>query len=112
MSLDKAIFHGKEHRKPYRGAKAIDPTCRNHGGCPACESNRMHKFEKAMPIEEKARASREGKWFYGPNGAVEGYCHRDNGTFIVAELYDAQTKQLISVSSVTNEELADCTWEE
>ncbi len=32
MSLDKAIQHGKEHRKPYRGAKAIDPWCRNHGG--------------------------------------------------------------------------------
>lgn len=29
--LNKAIEHGKEHRKPYYGAKAIDPTCRNHG---------------------------------------------------------------------------------
>ena len=34
MSLDKAIEHGKEHRKPYRGAKAVDKTCRNHGGRP------------------------------------------------------------------------------
>lgn len=33
MSLDKAIEHGKEHRKEYRGSKAIDKTCRNHGGC-------------------------------------------------------------------------------
>jgi len=24
MSLDKSITHGKEHRKPYRGAKAIE----------------------------------------------------------------------------------------
>lgn len=24
MSLDKAIQHGKEKRKPYRGSKAID----------------------------------------------------------------------------------------
>ena len=31
MSLDKAIEHGKEHRKEYRGSKAIDKTCRNHG---------------------------------------------------------------------------------
>ena len=31
MSLDKAIEHKKEKRKPYRGAKAVDPTCRNHG---------------------------------------------------------------------------------
>lgn len=40
MSLDKAIKHGKEKRKPYRGSKAIDQTCRNHGGCAWCESNR------------------------------------------------------------------------
>ena len=44
MSLDKSIAHGKERRKPYRGSKAIDPTCRNHGGCPWCEENRKHKF--------------------------------------------------------------------
>lgn len=24
--------------------KAIDPTCRNHGGCVWCERNRKHKF--------------------------------------------------------------------
>ena len=36
MSLDKAIEHGKEHRKPYTGAKAIDCTCRNHGSCDWC----------------------------------------------------------------------------
>lgn len=46
MSLDKAIEHGKEHRKPYRGSKAIDKTCRNHGGCPWCEGNRKHKMDK------------------------------------------------------------------
>ncbi len=44
MSLDKAIQHGKEHRKPYRGSKAIDPSCRNHGSCPWCKRNRLHKF--------------------------------------------------------------------
>ncbi len=44
MSLDKAIAHEKENRKPYSGSKAIDKTCRNHGGCPWCEENRRHKF--------------------------------------------------------------------
>ena len=35
MSLDKAIQHGKEKRKQCRGAKAVDPACRNHGdSCP------------------------------------------------------------------------------
>lgn len=46
MSLDKAIEHGKEHRKPYRGAKAIDCSCRNHGSCQWCCENRMHKNNK------------------------------------------------------------------
>lgn len=52
MSLDKAITHGKEHRKPYRGAKAVDRTCRNHGSCEYCKGNRLHKFKKDEPIEE------------------------------------------------------------
>ena len=45
MSMDKAIQHGKEHRKPYHGAKSIDPTCRNHGGCPHCAGNRISNPE-------------------------------------------------------------------
>ena len=40
MSLDKAIEHKKEKRKPYRGAKAVDPTCRNHGSDVWSEQNR------------------------------------------------------------------------
>lgn len=51
MSLDKAIAHGKEHRKPYRGSKAIFASCRNHGGCPWCEENRTHKFRDKHPQE-------------------------------------------------------------
>lgn len=52
MSLDKAIKHGKEHRKPYTGSKAIDCTCRNHGSCPWCEENRKHKFRDKHQIEK------------------------------------------------------------
>ena len=53
MSLDKAIEHKKENRKPFRGSKAIDPSCRNHGGCPWCKENRKHKFrDKRPPAEE------------------------------------------------------------
>lgn len=43
MSLDKAIKHGKEKRKPYRRAKAVDATCRNHGTCPYCKGNRTYQ---------------------------------------------------------------------
>ena len=48
MSLDKAIIHKKEHRKPYRGAKAVDRSCRNHRGCPWCEENRQYKNLKRL----------------------------------------------------------------
>lgn len=57
MSLDKAIKYGKEYRKPYRGAKAVDPCCRNHGDCRYCLSGRMHhtnvEIEKAKYSEEE-----------------------------------------------------------
>ena len=43
MSLDKAINHGKENRKPYYGAGQFDRTCRPNGGCPYCKNNRDHK---------------------------------------------------------------------
>lgn len=56
MSLNKVIEHGKEHRKPYRGAKAVDSTCRNHGSCSWCERNRLYntrKKELAMDYGEE-----------------------------------------------------------
>ena len=52
MSLDKAIEHGKEKRKPYRGAKEIDATCRNHGSCKWCEWDRTHKNRR---VDESGR---------------------------------------------------------
>lgn len=52
MSLDKAIKHGKEKRKPYRGSKAVDPQCRNHGNCPNCKRAREYKIKKQKPIME------------------------------------------------------------
>jgi hypothetical protein len=47
MSHDKAIAHGKEHRKPYRGSKAFDPACRNNT-CPYCRSNKLHPARKRL----------------------------------------------------------------
>jgi hypothetical protein len=52
MSLDKSIKSGKEKRKQYRGRKAIDSTCRNHGSCEACKCSRERKIKKREPIEE------------------------------------------------------------
>lgn len=56
MSLDKAIKHGKEHRKPYRKAKAVDATCRNHGSCPYCRGNRLYQRTKE---EERCKVCQE-----------------------------------------------------
>jgi len=54
--LDKAIEHGKEHRKPYRGSKRFDCTCRNHGSCDYCLSNRLAKYiRKEQATEEQER---------------------------------------------------------
>lgn len=56
MSLDKAIEHGKEKRKSYYGAQAIDCTCRPHGSCEWCRSNRMYQHLK---MEEASRQALE-----------------------------------------------------
>lgn len=54
MSLNKSIQSGKEHRKPYRGAKAVDETCRNHGSCEWCHGNRTHKNDKReLAVEQE-----------------------------------------------------------
>lgn len=59
MSLEKAIIHKKEKRKPYRGSKAFDCSCRNHGSCSYCENNRKI-------FDTKARLKLDGQedeWF-------------------------------------------------
>lgn len=52
MSLDKAIEHKKEKRKPYTGAKVIACSCRNHGSCDWCKSNRLYQWLK---VDEASR---------------------------------------------------------
>lgn len=59
MGLDKAIEHGKEHRKPYYGAKAYDKTCRNHGSDDWAKANRLYRTSK---LEEKAKQETEGNY--------------------------------------------------
>ena len=53
MSLDKAIQHGKEKRKPYRGSKAVDSSCRHGGGCKYCENNRQYKNKKRLDVAKE-----------------------------------------------------------
>lgn len=51
--LDKAIEHGKEHRKPYRGAKACDKSCRNHGSDDWATANRLYRSNKLLEKSEQ-----------------------------------------------------------
>lgn len=53
MALNKAIEHGKEHRKPYKGAKAVCRSCRNHGGCPWCLGNRTNRDKNKDKVAKK-----------------------------------------------------------
>lgn len=54
MGLEKAIEHGKEKRKPYKGAKAVDCSCRNNGTCEWCRQNRTYRT-----IREQIRTKSE-----------------------------------------------------
>ena len=61
MGLEKAIRSGKERRKPYRKAKLVDRTCRNHGTCSWCHSNRVFKsVVRKQIVEEKLREYKRG----------------------------------------------------
>lgn len=39
-------------RRPFRGSRAVDSTCRSHGGCPWCEKGRKHKNERRDPLPD------------------------------------------------------------
>lgn len=82
MSLEKAILSGKEKRKAYRGSKAFDHTCRNHGSCSYCESNRT-LFDKKARLHVEGQ---EDEWF--------GYWNQpDPGDADIAA-YDARLKEI------------------
>lgn len=52
MSLDQAIAHGKERRKPYRDARRFDRSCRNHGSCCYCYKGRQRNKRLVRQIQE------------------------------------------------------------
>lgn len=61
MGLEKAIEHGKEKRKSYKGAKAVDHTCRNHGSCEWCKGNRSYEnCKKELRIEQEIEEYKNG----------------------------------------------------
>lgn len=56
MSFDKNYPNRKDRRKPYNGAKNVDRSCRCHGGCSYCNSNRQYTTSK-----RKAQADNDFK---------------------------------------------------
>ena len=55
MGMEKSIAAGREHRRPYTGAQAVDATCRCHGSCVCCRVGRMRRTIKRL----QAAADRE-----------------------------------------------------
>ena len=52
--LNKAIKQGKEHRRPYTGAKSFDRSCRNHVSCRYCLNNRTHRNNTRIEASKEA----------------------------------------------------------
>ena len=74
MSLDKAIEHGKEHRDKYRGSKAIDRSCRNHGSCSWCRDGRLHQDSRERErIEDMEKVVIMGEPRYMTHDQAEEY---------------------------------------
>ena len=56
MSHNKAIRHGKERRRPYRGSRRFDHSCRNHGGCGYCRGNRLYaSVRRVVAADERLK---------------------------------------------------------
>lgn len=48
MSLEKAIQHNKEKRKPYYDSRRFDYHCRNNGKCSWCKNSRTHRNKRKI----------------------------------------------------------------
>ena len=47
----KDLYMSRTVKKPYTGSKRFDKTCRSHGGCPHCESNRLRYKRIAKDLD-------------------------------------------------------------
>lgn len=69
MSHNKAIEHGKEKRKQYIKAKAVDKACRNHRSCPHCKDNRL--YNSTAKLLHTEQDMKEAKFQLIPNDTEE-----------------------------------------
>ena len=82
MSLEKAILHKKERRKPFRGSARWDTSCRHGGSCSYCQSNRLHGVNKATVRLD---------------GQIdEAFCdwNMPDGNDVLSDLYESQMEKL------------------
>lgn len=93
MSLDKSIKSGKEHRKQYRGSKAVDSTCRNHGSCKHCRDNRLHKYLKDEYTDE-TKLKNPCSCCYEAEATIGGLCQ---------DCYDAEFDTDESLDDLINQ---------
>lgn len=64
MSLNKAIFYGKEHRKPHYDSRRFDSSCCNHKSCGYCREGRLHnsKVRLESASEQMREENQLGDW--------------------------------------------------
>ena len=73
MGLEKAIVSGREHRKPYHGAKAVCFNCRNHGTCDYCRSNRLYGARKREAAANERQDEYEAYVCGGKDSAADAF---------------------------------------
>ena len=97
MSFDKDYPNRKDRRRPYRGSKDFDRSCRNHGSCDWCASNRQHQASRA----ESMVSDKEIKEAVGRSLLICGFCGCSDGTVrldldpYVSDVYDQDIEVLI-----------------
>jgi len=62
MTMDRAIASGKEHRRPYRGSRAFDRSCRHGGSCSWCEGNRTVRAKREISAARDLLEPRSVVW--------------------------------------------------
>ena len=50
----------RSRKRPYTGSKRFDSRCRNHGACPWCRGNRLHKHRKGPTVSDSGNVRGAG----------------------------------------------------
>lgn len=81
MSLEKAIRYGKERRRVYRGAASIDYSCRPHGACSWCRTNRLWSRMKAEAAARHEEAETLADWLAIAAGTFAFWDNETDGEY-------------------------------